>query len=225
MPLSTSASYSTACQHIERMSNSEMGRWSSLAIFLVGLAYIVALVIGFTTRGLSTPIVDPLLAIMEMLTLIAAPLMLVMMAAIHRRASDERKTIGLLAFAFMLLMTGTTSAVHFVNLTATRQLGSALLVWPSPAYALELLAWDVFLGLSLVFAAFTFQGSGRENRVKRGLLVCGLLCLAGAVGPAVGNMRLQLIGVFAYGGLLPVVCLVLSRIFRGEAGTLMERGT
>ena len=118
------------------MSNSELGRWSSFAVFLVGLAYIVALVIGFATRGLSAPIVDPLLAIMEVLTLIAAPLMLVMMAAIHGRASDERKTIGSLAFAFMLLTTGTTSAVHFVNLTATRQLGSALLVWPSPAYAL-----------------------------------------------------------------------------------------
>ena len=183
---------------------------------MVGLAYIVALVIGFATRGLSAPIFDPLLAIMEVLTLIAAPLMLVMTAAIHRRASDERKTMGLLAFAFMLLMTGTTSAVHFVNLTATRQLGTALLVWPSPAYALELLAWDVFLGLSLVFAAFTFQGSGRASHVKRGLLVCGLLCLVGAVGPAVGNMRLQLIGIFAYGGVLPVVALDLSRLFRGE---------
>jgi len=75
----------------------------------------------------------------------------------------------------------------------------------------------VFLGLSLVFAAFTFQGSGRENRVKRGLLVCGLLCLLGAVGPAVGNMRLQLVGLFAYGGVLPVVAMGLSRIFRGEA--------
>ncbi len=198
------------------MSNSEMGRWSSFAVFLVGVAYIVALIIGFTTRGLSAPIVDPLLAIMEVLTLIAAPLMLVMTAALYLRASDERKTTGLLAFAFMVLTTGTTSAVHFVNLTAKRQIGSALLVWPSPAYALELLAWDVFLGLSLVFAAFTLKGSGRETGVKRGLFVCGLLCLVGAVGPAVGNMRLQLIGVFAYGGLLPVVALGLSRVFRGE---------
>ena len=207
--------------YIECMSNNDLGRWSSVAVFLVGLAYIIALIIGFTTRGLSAPIVDPLLAIMELLTLIAAPLMLVMMAAIHGRASDERKTIGSLAFAFMLLTTGTTSAVHFVNLTATRQLGSALLVWPSPAYALELLAWDVFLGLSLVFAAFTFQGAGRELGVKRGLLVCGLLCLLGAIGPAVGNMRLQLIGVFAYGGILPVVALALSRIFRREPGAVI----
>jgi hypothetical protein len=198
------------------MSNNVVGRWSSFAVFLIGVAYAAALVIGFTTRGLSAPIVDPLLAIMEMLTLIAALLMLVMMAAIHGRASDDRKTVSVVAFAFMILTTGTTSAVHFVALTATRQLGSASLVWPSPTYAMELLAWDVFLGLSLIFAAFTFENSGREYRVRRGLLVCGMLCLFGIVGPVVGNMRLQLVGVFAYGGVLPVVCLLLSRLFRGD---------
>jgi hypothetical protein len=205
------------------MSNSVVGRWSSFAVFLVGVAYIVALVIGFTTRGLSAPIVDPLLAIMETLTLIAAPLLLVMTAAIRGRASDDRKTASTIAFAFMILTTGMTSVVHFVELTAVRQLGSAALVWPSPAYAVELLAWDVFLGLSLVFAAFAFEDSGRERRVRRGLLMCGMLCLFGVVGPAVGNMRLQLVGVFAYGGVLPVVCLLVSRLFRGDVGTGVVR--
>ena len=84
---------------IEGMSNSAVGRWSSFAVFLVGMAYIVALVIGFTTRGLSAPIVDPLLAIMETLTLIAALLMLVLMAAIHGRAPDDRKTVSAVALA------------------------------------------------------------------------------------------------------------------------------
>jgi hypothetical protein len=127
------------------MSNTAVGRWSSFAVFLVGVAYLVALVIGFTTRGLSAPIVDPLLAVMEILTLIAAPLLLVMMAAIHGRAPADRKTVSAVAFAFMILATGMTSAVHFVELTAMRQLGSASLVWPPPACAVELLAWD-FLG-------------------------------------------------------------------------------
>jgi hypothetical protein len=196
------------------MNNNVLGRWSAFTVFLVGVAYAVALAAGFATRGLSAPIADPLLAIMEILTLIAAPLLLVMMAAIHGRASDDRKTVGAVAFAFMILTTGMTSAVHFVGLTATRQLGSASLVWPSPAYALELLAWDVFLGLSLIFAALTFADSGREHRVRRGLLVCGMLCLFGVVGPVVGNMQLQLVAVFAYGAVLPVVCLLVSRLFR-----------
>jgi hypothetical protein len=198
------------------MFNNVVGRWSSLAVFVVGVAYLIALAIGFTTRGLSAPIVDPLLAVMEILTFIAALLLLVMMGAIHGRAREERKTVSAVAFAFMILATGMTSIVHFVELTAVRQLGSASLVWPSAAYAVELLAWDVFLGLSLVFAALTFEDSGRERPVRRGLLVCGILCLLGVVGPVVGNMRIQLVGVFAYGGVLPVVCLFLSRFFRSD---------
>lgn len=79
------------------------------------MAYIVALVIGFTTRGLSAPIVDPLLAIMEMLTLIAALLMLVMMAAIHGRAPGDRKTVSAVAFAFMILSAGMTSVAHLLS--------------------------------------------------------------------------------------------------------------
>lgn len=203
------------------MSNSVLGRWSSFAVFLIGFAYFIALLIGFATRGLSAPIVDPLLAIMELLTLLVAPILLIMMGAVRGRAPEARKTVGSLAFAFMALTTGLTSAVHFVALTATRQLGNALLVWPSAAYAVELLAWDGFLGISLIFAAFTFQPGSRERHVRRGLLACGLLCLLGIVGPVVGNMRLQLVGVFAYGGLLPVVCLLLSRLFRDDDGAAL----
>jgi hypothetical protein len=205
------------------MSNTALGTWSSFSVFLLGLAYFVALLFGFATRGLSAPIVDPLLAIMELLTLLVAPILLVMMGTVRGRAPEPQKTIGSLAFAFMTLATGLTSAVHFVALTATRQLGSASLVWPSAAYAVELLAWDGFLGLSLIFAAFTFQSSGRERPVRRGLLACGLLCLLGLVGPVTGNMRLQFVGVFAYGALLPVVSLLLSRLFRGDAGTLLPQ--
>jgi len=205
------------------MSISVAGRWSACAVFVVGVAYGVALLVGFTTLGLTAPIVDPLLAIMEVLTLTAALLLLVMTAAIHARASDDRKLAGAVALAFMILATGTTSIVHFVELTAMRQLGAASLVWPSPMYAAELLAWDVFLGLSLVFAALTFDNSGRERHVRRGLLVCGTLCLLGVVGPAIGNMRLQLVGVFGYGGVLPVVCLMVSRRFREDAEFSQEQ--
>ena len=199
-------------------SNSALGRWSSLVVFLLGVAYFVALLIGFATRGLSAPIADPLLAIMEALTLVVAPILLVMMAAIHGRATEPLKTLGALAFAFMTLATGLTCTVHFMALTATRQVGSARLVWPSAAYAAELLAWDAFVGLSLIFAALTFQPDGRERHVRHGLLWCGVLCVIGLAGPVTGNMRLQFVGVFAYGALLPAVCLLLSRLFHHDAG-------
>lgn len=194
--------------------NSMAGQWSSLGVSLVGAVYAVALIVGFVTRGLSSPIVDPLLAIMELLTTIAAPLLLVMMAAIHGRASNERPLAGMVALVFMALATGITSVVHFVQLTAMRQLGTAGLVWPSPLYAAELLAWDVFVGLSLVFAALALETTRGQRLVRLGLLTCGLLCLVGVLGPASGNMRLQFVGVFGYGLVLPVVCFGVSNLFR-----------
>jgi hypothetical protein len=198
------------------MSNNAVGRWSCIVVFLIGVAYAVALIIGFATRGLSAPIVDPLLAVMETLTLLAALALLAMMAAIHERAADENKTVSLIALGFMVIATGLTSAVHFVELTAVRQHGPATLVWPSAAYALEVLAWDLFLGLSLGFAALTFEDNGRERLVRRGLLLCGALCLLGLAGPVMGNMRLQLVGLLGYGAVLPVVCLLLWNVFRDD---------
>ena len=136
--------------------------------------------------------------------------------AVHGYTPPDRKTDSLIALAFMILVAGTTSAVHFAQLTALRQLGAAGIVWPSPAYAVELLAWNFFLGLSLLFAAPVFDHGGLERRIRRGLLVSAVLCLAGVIGPAVGNMRLQLIGVLGYAGVLPVVCFMLSRLFRSD---------
>lgn len=195
------------------MSEAHLGRWSALAVFLVGIAYAIALTAGFAVHGLSEPIVDPILAVMEVLTVLSALPMVVLMAAVHGFAETGRKVFGVVALAFTVLFAGTTVAVHFVELTARRQLGTAGIVWPSAVYAVELLAWNLFLGLALLFAAPVFAGVGRERNVRRGMVVTGLLCIAGVVGPAVGNMRLQLVGVVGYAVALPVVCLMLASVF------------
>ena len=199
------------------MSNNQIGRCAAFAMFGIGVIYAVALITGVAMNGLSQPIVDPLLAIMELLTLISAPLLLVMMAALHNRAQGDGATASSIALAFMILAVGTTCAVHFVELTALRQLGTAGLIWPSTAYALELLAWDMFLGLSLVFAAAAFRGAIKGQAMARGLMLSGCLCLFGLVGPATGNMRLQFIGVLGYAGVLPVVCLMVAQFFRADS--------
>jgi hypothetical protein len=204
---------------IRTMSANRLGSWSAVAVFLIGVAYFVTLAIGFAVHGLNEPIVDPILAIMEVLTLMSALPMVVVMAAVYGYASDNRKIYGLIALAFTILFAGTTSAVHFVELTALRQLGSGGIVWPSPVYAMELLAWNLFLGLALLFAAPVFDGGGPERGVRRGLLIGGVLCVAGIVGPAVGNMRLQLVGLVGYAIVLPVVCFMLARLFRSDRST------
>lgn len=119
------------------------------------------------------------LAVMEAITLVSAPLVVILMAAVYGLATPEYKVFGLLALAFGAIMAGLTSGVHFVAFTAGRQTDFTTLEWPSTLYAVELLAWDVFLGLALVFAAPVFAGSGRCARARWALVATGVLCLLG----------------------------------------------
>lgn len=198
---------------------NRLGLWSSASLVGIGLGYVVALVVGFARHGLHEPIADPVLAVMEVLTLLSAPPTVTLMLSIHDRAASETKVYGMAAVMFGTLFAGTTSAVHFVELTASRQLGRAGIAWPSASYAAELLAWDVFLGLALVFAAPVFEGDGRERGVRRALNLAGVLCLAGTVGPVIGDMRLQYVGVAGYAGVFPVASFLLARLFSQPAAT------
>lgn len=191
-----------------------LGFLSAAGLVLVGIAYAAAVALGVTEAGLNDPILDPVLAVMEIITLVAAPLIVVLMAAIYGYASPERKTQGLISLSFGVLMAGLTSGVHFVALTAGRQTGFTTLEWPSTLYALELLAWDVFLGLSLLFAASVFAGAGLNAAARRSLAVTGALCLVGAIGPITGVMALQRTGILGYGIALPITCFILARFFR-----------
>jgi hypothetical protein len=193
---------------------NRLGLWSAFAYFLLAAVYAVVVAIGMATTGLAKPIVDPILAIMELLTLLGAPLLVIMMAVVHASAAPDKKACSGAALAFMTLVVGLTCAVHFVGLTALRQVGAAGISWPSTLYALELLAWDVFLGLSLMCAAPVFQGNGLRHAIRTCLLVTGSLCLLGTLGPATGRMGLQFVAVAGYGVVLPITALLVAIDFR-----------
>ena len=197
-----------------------LGFLSSAGLFLVGIGYAIVVAVGIAQAGLDRPIVDPTLAVMEIITLLAAPLVVILMAAIYSYAAEDRKPLALIALSFGVLMAGLTSGVHFVTLSSGRQTDFTVLEWPSVFYAVELLAWDVFLGLSLLFAAPVFAGPGLHSRARWSMAATGILCLIGAIGPIVGNMAIQRIGIAGYGILLPVSCLTLAFVFRrGITGT------
>jgi hypothetical protein len=77
-------------------------------------------------------------------------------------------------------------------------------------YAAELLAWDVFLGLSLLFAAPSLQGSRLRRVARTTMTACGAMCLIGVIGPATGYMWLQFVSLAGYGLVLPVSCVLLA---------------
>lgn len=194
-----------------------LGRIASTGVALVGFAYLVILGIGLGQAGLEDPIRDPVLAAMELLTMLSALFFFGMIAAICAMQPLERKRCSGAALLLAVLFAGLTCAVHVYALTAGRAADAALFDWPSTPYALELLAWDGLLGVSLLLVASLFPGSGLRRAARISLGTTGVLCLLGGIGPLVGDMAVQRLGIVGYAIGLPVSSLILMRWFRREA--------
>jgi hypothetical protein len=198
------------------MTAYRLGSWAAGAVGVIGIAYAAALIAGFLHVGFDAPIGDPVLAIMEALTLLSALALLITVAVIHHHAGAEQKIFGVLALACTVIFAGITSIVHFVELTAGRQMGRAQIAWPSANYAAELLAWDWFLGLALCFAAAVFTAGRTEAFLRRAFALSGALALIGTAGPLAGDMPLQRVGIVGYAVVLPIACFALARHFRSR---------
>jgi hypothetical protein len=205
-----------------------VGRATAWAVFCLGTMYAVTTVLGF--RSLKSPDDaitygrlcangDPFFSIMELLIILIAPLMVVSMVAVHAYAPPHTKIYSLTALIFMILMGGITSSVHFVILTISRQFEATSVSWllsfkwPSVVYALEILAWDWFFAISMLFAAPVFGASRLEQTVQMLMIVSGVLSLAGLIGVPLANMQVRNIGIIGYGVVAPVVFLLLGIVF------------
>jgi hypothetical protein len=159
------------------------------------------------------------------------PLMVALMACVHVWASAESKAFSLTALVFMSLTAGLTCSVHFVILTVGRQAAFTALSWlpllvsfkwPSVAYALDILAWDVFFAISVLFAAPVFSGSRLATSIRTLMIVSGVLALAGLSGVVAGDMRLRGIGIVGYAGVFPIAALLLAVLFHRERRPRVE---
>ncbi len=75
-------------------------------------------------------------------------------------------------------------------------------------YALDILAWDWFFGLSMLFLAPVF----RNRRSLSVLLVTsGVLSLAGLLGVPLEDMSIRNIGIVGYAVLAPVAFLGIGQ--------------
>lgn len=112
-------------------SARRIGYLSALGLALVGFIYVGVVIVGILEAGLDEPIKDPILGVMEAITLVSALLVIILMASIYVTTAQEHKVYGIIALSFGVIMAGLTSAVHFVALTTGRQTDFTVLVWPS----------------------------------------------------------------------------------------------
>ncbi len=206
-----------------------LGRAAAWAAFFLIVVYAVTTVLGFLSlKSPQDQIGDPYFTIMELLILILMPLLVIIMIAVHGYATPDGKAYSSIALIFMVVMTVITSGLHFAVLTVSRPIEAAgfpsaplffSFKWPSVAYTLDILAWDWFFALSILFAAPVFKYSNLENWLRYFMIVCGVLSLVGLMGVPLAIMKVgywltvRNIGIVGYALLSPVVFLLMGIVF------------
>ena len=201
-----------------------LGILSAMVVVVIEIAYGITMVVGFSSlRSPEQPIGDPMFSIMEILIIVMMPAMVALMVAVHAWAPTRAKALSLASLVFMGLLAGVTSCVHFVILTVSRQAAFAgqswlplflSFKWPSVAYAVDILSWDVFFALSMLFAAPVFSGSRLAATIRLLMIASGALALAGLSGVVAGDMQLRNIGIFGYVPVFLVVAVLLAVLFQ-----------
>src|SRR5215208_2360553 len=200
-----------------------LGIFSAAATLILLVAYAVTLAMGFASfESPQQPIDDPMFTILEVLIISIMPAMVALMVAVHAWAPTHAKTLTLTAVVFMGLLAGVTCVVHFCVLTLSRQPEFAgrpwkplvfQFAWPSVVYALDILAWDVFFPLSMLFAAPAIRGTRLATWIRVLMIASGVLSLAGLSGVVTGNMQLRNIGIVGYVGVFLFVAALLAILF------------
>jgi hypothetical protein len=200
-----------------------LGIFSAAGTLILLVAYAVTLAMGLASLDSpQEPIGDPMFTILEVLIITMMPAMVALMVVVHAWAPMHAKTLSLTSLVFMGMLAGLTCSVHFVTLTLSRQpefAGQPWLPlvlsfnWPSVVYALDILGWDVFFPLSMLFAAPVFWGSRLAAWIRVLMTASGVLALAGLSGVVVGDMQLRNIGIVGYVGVFLVVTALLAVLF------------
>jgi hypothetical protein len=78
---------------------------------------------------------------------------------------------------------------------------------------MDILAWDVFFPLAVLFAAPVFSGNRLAKLIRILLIVSGILALAGLSGVFVNDMQIRNIGILGYAIVFPIAAGLMSILF------------
>ncbi len=188
--------------------HAKIGKITAWSTSILIIIYFITLILGLLSLSSpQDPIGNPYFTILELIILLLAPLMVITMVVVHLYASNEKKLYSLTALVFISIMACITSGLHFVVLTISRYQEFTSLVWtplffsfnwPSVVYTLDILAWDIFYSLSMLFAAAVFAEKGLERIIRIFLITSGVLSLIGIIGIPLNNMQVRNIGIIGY---------------------------
>jgi hypothetical protein len=204
-------------------TSRRLGIYSAALVVVLLIIYAVSLTMGLLSLDSpEQPIGDPIFSILGILIIIMMPSLVTLMVAIHAWAPVRFKIYSMIALIFISVLAGITSSVHFIILTLSRNsefINLACLPlfvsfrWPSVFYALDILGWDVFFALSMLFAARVFWGNRLAIWIRVLMIASGVLALAGLIGVVAWDMQIRNIGIVGYVGVFLIVAVLLIFFF------------
>jgi hypothetical protein len=92
-------------------------------------------------------------------------------------------------------------------------------------YTLDILAWDWFFALSILFAANAFRSGKLERSLRALMILSGVLSRGGLLGVPPANMQIRDVGIAGYAVVTILVFLVMGIVFgRSPSSSSLEDG-
>jgi hypothetical protein len=207
---------------------ARVGIWTSGIVTGAGIVYGIGLLALLCVNGmrLARPSAEVQLWV-GLATFGVAPFILAIVVCIHRSVPEPDRVLTQLGLAFTVLFTSMVSINRFVQLTVVRKATisgeteglTRFLPYSSTSvtFALEILGWGVFLGITALVLAPVFRRGTLESAIRWTAAAYGVLSLTGAIGYAIQS-RLFIVGFLAWGFVLYIwtgmLLIWFSRILR-----------
>jgi hypothetical protein len=203
-----------------------LGFWSAVATTASGILYFVIILAAIVLGEFTFPPPEWLQLTAGIISLIACPLIVVMMVSLYSVTPTDKKTFSLAALAFTILFAMSVSMNRYSQLGVVRQgLGSGntegiswFLAYGdfSIMLGMEFMGWAWFLGLAMLCAGPIFS-QGRFEKWLRGLMVLyAALGLVAAIAFLVAS-PLTMLGFVAWGVVLFIITWMLAVYFKRHA--------
>jgi len=208
----------------------KLGYWSAaitaLLAFLIDAGMITSTLLSPMTTITSIETYANSFDSLQMLpfipSLLLAPMFVIMMLCIHHYASDDKKILSQLSFAFAVICAAILSIHYYIQLTVVQQgllnnetTGLWLFATPNPHsffWTFAALGYG-FMGITLLCAAPVFTGK-TERAIKWLFIANGIIGIAFLIGNAMGIFIVNILASFMWGVLFPIAAILVAKTFR-----------
>ncbi|MHB8132665.1 MAG: hypothetical protein ACYDH1_00460 [Anaerolineaceae bacterium] len=202
-----------------KTSGVKLAMYFSNALIALGGLYIILIAWGLITADPATGMIqNDKRILMEITTILSSILLLLFFTSIHFFIEPRNIFFSFLGIIFMSFSTVLTCCVHFISITVADKILMAnesltpilSLGWPSVLLSIDILSWDFFFGLAILFLGIGLFENENQRKTAVLMLLSGIFSLFGLIALPLDNMNIRYIGVFGYTLLPVIVCIFFN---------------